>query len=170
MKLVLLSAACGVGKTTVQNAVNQGKLPAGWACIGSDEVGLNWWDYAGTPREHKYAEDGLARAVEMAAGKHLLFPACINPDNYRDMESVPAAVTEVHFALMTCSDEAVAERLLARPPERMCGDPAFIASQVAYNDWLRSHAEKFECRIDNTHQTVDQTVDEIVKYLNSIGG
>lgn len=169
MKLVLLSAACGVGKTTVQNAINQGKLPDGWACIGSDEVGLNWWDYAGTDHEHKYAEDGLARATEMAQGKNLLFPACINPDNLRAMQSLPACITEVYFAVMTCSDEQIAARLLARPPERMCGSPEFIASQVAYNDWLRTHPEKFTFRIDNTDQAVDKTVDEIANYLCRLG-
>ncbi len=111
----------------------------------------------------------MARAVCMANGKNLLFPACINPDNYRQMESVPSCITEVHFMVMTCSDEQIAARLLARPPERMCGSAEFIASQVQYNDWLGSHAEKFECRIDNTHSSIEQTVQEIAAYLRSLG-
>ena len=49
--LILLSAACGVGKSTVKNALNELDLLPDFACIDSDEVRLNWWNYKGTPRE-----------------------------------------------------------------------------------------------------------------------
>lgn len=38
---MLLSAACGVGKSTVKNALNELALLPDFACIDSDEVQLN---------------------------------------------------------------------------------------------------------------------------------
>lgn len=31
-----------------------------YVCIDTDEVGINWQDYAGTDYEHRYSDDCLA--------------------------------------------------------------------------------------------------------------
>ena len=67
--LILLSAACGVGKSTVKNALNEMNLLPDFACVDSDEVRLNWWTYKGTPREQDYTKD---RSEERRVGKECL--------------------------------------------------------------------------------------------------
>ena len=50
-RLVIISAACGVGKSTMKDALSESGLLRNYACIDTDEVGINWWDYAGTENE-----------------------------------------------------------------------------------------------------------------------
>lgn len=38
-KLVVLSSACGVGKSTIKDELNKRNLLKDWACIDTDEVG-----------------------------------------------------------------------------------------------------------------------------------
>ena len=87
--LILLSAACGVGKSTVKNALNEMGLLPDFACIDSDEVRLNWWTYKGTPREKDYTRDCLARAFELAGDKHLLFGTCNDPLSFFERVPLP---------------------------------------------------------------------------------
>ena len=71
---------------------------------------------------------------------------------------------------MTCSDAEVRRRLLARPPERMCSDEAFIASQIDYNGWIRSHAELYDLSLDNTNATIAETAQAVAEFVESSNG
>jgi hypothetical protein len=71
---------------------------------------------------------------------------------------------------MTCSDAEVRRRLLARPPERMCSDEAFIASQIDYNNWIRTHAELYDLHLDNTAMTVDMAAKTVADFVQSLHG
>ena len=168
-RLVILSAACGVGKSTVKNALNALNLLPNFACIDSDEVRLNWWNYKGTPREQDYTKDCLARAFELAEEKHLLFGSCNDPISLFERVPLPENVTVTYIA-MTCSDAEVRRRLLARPPERMCSDEAFIASQIDYNRWIRSHSELYDLHLDNTDTAIDTTAADVAGFINGIRG
>ena len=163
-RLVMLSAACGVGKSTIKNALNELNLLPDFACIDSDEVRLNWWNYKGTPREKDYTRDCLARAFELAGDKHLLFGTCNDPISFFDRVPLPDDVI-VTYVSMTCSDDEVRRRLLARPPERMCGEESFILSQIAYNGWIRSHPHLYALQVDNTSQTVEETAHLIADFI-----
>ena len=88
-----------------------------FACIDSDEVGLNWWDYKGTERESKYKDDTMAKAVEMAGGKDLVFVSCINPQDYIASQEIPECVESTDFIVLCPSDEEIVKRLKARPAE-----------------------------------------------------
>lgn len=68
-KLIVLSSACGVGKSTIKEELNKKKLLENYACIDTDEVGINWWDYAGTENEAKFSDDCIAEAVRCQARK-----------------------------------------------------------------------------------------------------
>ena len=161
--LILLSAACGVGKSTVKNALNELNLLPDFACIDSDEVRLNWWTYKGTPREEDYTKDCLARAFELAGDKHLLFGTCNDPLSFSRRVPLPDDVT-FSYVGMVCSDGEVRRRLLARPPERMCGDEDFILSQIGYNSWIRDHAHLYGLHIDNTDMTVEKTARMVATF------
>ena len=162
-RLILLSAACGVGKSTVKNALNEMNLLPDFACIDSDEVRLNWWNYKGTPREQDYTKDCIARAFELAGDKHLLFGTCNDPLSFFERVPLPADVTATYVG-MVCSDAEVRRRLLARPPERMCGEESFILSQIDYNGWIRDHAHLYGLHFDNTDMTVEEAAKRVADF------
>ena len=163
-RLVILSAACGVGKSTVKNALHELSLLPDFACIDSDEVRLNWWTYKGTPREKDYTADCLSRAFALAGNKNLLFGTCNDPVSFFARVTLPADVT-VSYIAMTCSDAEVRRRLLARPPERMCGEESFIQSQIEYNGWIRDHKDLYDLHLDNTDQTVEETARAVANFV-----
>lgn len=39
-KLIVLSSACGVGKSTIKEELNKKKILENYACIDTDEVGI----------------------------------------------------------------------------------------------------------------------------------
>lgn len=165
--LILLSAACGVGKTTVKDALNATNRLPDFSCIDTDEVQLNWWDYQGTPRENDYTADCFARALEMAGDRHLLFGTCNDPLSFFTHVTLPQDVT-VGYIGMTCSDVEVRRRLLARPPERMCGEEAFILSQIEYNGWIRAHGALYGLHFDNTELTVEEAAEKVAVYAAAV--
>jgi len=166
-KLIVLCAACGVGKSTVREYLDRsGTLPE-WACIDGDDI-INWWDYAGTDREDRFYSDCLAEAVRLAGDRHLLLAACMNPFDFFGKVDVPPEIESTHFVALICSDEEVTARLKARPAERMCGSDEFIAGQIEYNSWFRKNAGKFQLCIDNTCQSVAQTADRIKDFIETI--
>ena len=167
-KLIVLSAACGVGKSTIKDALNESEILENWVCIDTDEVGINWWDYEGTEHESKFSDDCLAEAVRMSNGKNLIFATCMNPYDFYRVVSIPRNITATFFIGMTCSDKEITRRLKARPEERMCGSDEFIARQIQYNDWYKKNAGKFQFYIDNTDKTVNQTAEEIMAFVKGI--
>ena len=78
MKLIVVSGTCGAGKSTIKDALDAMLDPGRFACVDSDEVGLNWWDYAGTERESKYCEDALREDVKPSAEAALRCRAAID--------------------------------------------------------------------------------------------
>ncbi len=167
-KLVVLCSACGGGKSTIKDALNEYRTLTNWACIDTDEVGVNWWDYAGTDNESEYSDVCLAEAVRMSDDKNLLFVTCMNPIDFYGKVNIPQSITSTFFIGMTCSDEEITKRLKARPAERMCGSDEFIADQIEYNSWFVENSGKFQFYIDNTNQTVDKTAELIALFLKSI--
>ena len=142
-KFIVLSSACGVGKSTIKEELNKKKLLENYACIDTDEVGINWWDYAG-----------------MSGEKNLLFVTCMNPYDFYGKVHIPSEIASTFFIGMTCSDDEIKRRLKARPAERMCGSDEFITGQIQYNNWFKENAGKFQFYIDNTDLTIDETVEE----------
>lgn len=167
MKLVILTAACGVGKSIIRAELESKKMLRGFVCIDTDEVGINLWDYAPENRD-RYAGDCLREAVRRANGKDLLFSTCLNPADFYEKVDVPAEITATYFIAMTCSDEEITKRLKARPPERMCGDDEFIKEQIAYLNWYRRNKGKFQLYIDNTGMTVAETAEKIADFVGTL--
>jgi deoxyadenosine/deoxycytidine kinase len=167
-KLIVLSSACGVGKSTIKEKLNKKKLLENYACIDTDEVGINWWDYAGTENEAKFSDDCIAEAVRMSGEKNLLFVTCMNPYDFYGKVHIPSEIASTFFIGMTCSDDEITRRLKARPAERMCGSDEFITRQIQYNNWFKENAGKFQFYIDNTDLTIDETVEEIARFARRI--
>lgn len=97
-KLVVLSAACGVGKSTIKDALNESNISDNYVCIDTDEVGINWWDYAGTDNEDKFSDDCLAEAVRLSDDKNLIFVTCMNPYDFYGKVSIPKEITSTFLS------------------------------------------------------------------------
>lgn len=167
-KLILLCAACGVGKSTIKDELAQSCISDNYVCIDTDEVGINWWDYAGTERESEYSDYCLAEAVKMSGDKNLLFVTCMNPYDFFGKCKLPQEITSAFYIGMSCSDEEITKRLKARPAERMCGSDEFIADQIEYNEWFKDNSNKFQLFIDNTNMTVEETAAQIADFIKTI--
>jgi hypothetical protein len=136
-----------------------------YSCIDSDEVGLNWWDYKGTERESKYKDDTMAKAVEMAGGKDLVFVSCINPQDYIASQEIPECVESTDFIVLCSADEEIVKRLKARPEERGFTSYDKIEPHVGFNRWFRKNKGKFSMFIDNTDKSVEETAKMIELFL-----
>ena len=156
---------CGSGKSTMKDALADILDQNRFACIDSDEVGLNWWDYKGTERESKYKDDTMAKAVEMAGGKDLVFVSCINPQDYIASQEIPECVESTDFIVLCPSDEEIVKRLKARPAERGFTSDEVIEPHVGFNRWFRKNKGKFSMFIDNTDKSVDETAKMIELFL-----
>ncbi len=165
MKLYIITGACGSGKSTMKDALTGILDQNKYACIDCDEVGLNWWDYAGTERELKYKDDTLAKAVEMAEGKDMVFVSCINPQDYMATQEIPNCIESTDFIVLCPADDEIVRRLKARPAERGFTSDEKIEPHVAFNRWFRKNKGKFGLYIDNTRQSVDETAKMIGEFI-----
>lgn len=73
----------------------------------------------------------------------------------------------IHYLALVADDAVIATRLEARPTWRGC-TPAFIAEQVAYNQWLRRegphHAPPITI-LDTTQATIAETSAQILRWV-----
>lgn len=169
MKLFVITGTCGAGKSTMKDLLKDQLDQSRYACIDSDEVGLNWWDYAGTERESSYGEDTLREAAKMAGGKDLVFVSCLNPLSYFRDTSAPSEVTATFFIALCPTDETIEKRLKARPAERGFTSDEIIRPHIEYNGWFRRNKAKFQLFIDNTDMSEKETAGIIQTFVERIG-
>lgn len=166
--LVLVCAACGVGKSTLINYLRDNQLIEGFYPVDTDEVGLNWWDYANTENPDQYTIDSIKKAVEISREDNLIFGSCLNPLVLFEKIDIPREVNNIYMFALTCSEEEIVARLKARDPERMCGNEEFIEQQINYNNWFLRNSNKFQLHIDNSSKTVEEVASELKAFLNTI--
>ena len=71
--VIVLCAACGIGKSTMKDFIEENNMLPDHVCLDTDDIGLNWWDYEGNDHENKYQSDCFAKAVELSGHKDLFF-------------------------------------------------------------------------------------------------
>lgn len=167
-KLIVISAPCGVGKSTVIDALNEQQILEEYVCLDSDELGLNWWDYAGTEQEERFSDDCLKEAVKKSGNKNILLGSCLNPFDYYSKVVIPEEVEATYFIGMVCSDEEIRRRLKARPAERMCGSDDFIEGQIHYSEWYKANKGKFQLFLDNTNREIYETAVMIAEFVKKL--
>ena len=165
MKLFVITGTCGSGKSTMKDILKERLSNENYAAIDTDEVGLNWWDYAGTENESKYSEDTLNCAVNMAKGKNLIFVSCLNPIDYFQKMEVAEEIESTHFIALCPSDKVIEDRLKERPADRGFDSDEKRRPNIEYNGWFRINKSKFQLFIDNTEQTEQETAEIITSYI-----
>ncbi|MBR0268207.1 MAG: AAA family ATPase [Clostridia bacterium] len=165
MKLYIITGTCGAGKSTIKDELNALLDPGKYACIDSDETGLNWWDYAGTDHESQYGNDTLNAAIQMAGGRDLVFVSCLTPQNYMTETTVPEEVKATYYIALWAPDEVIYQRLRARPKERGFTSDEIIRPHIEYNQWIGRNRGKYQLFIDNEKQTPGETAEIIRKYI-----
>ncbi len=168
MRLFIITGTSGAGKSTMKDMLEKILDPEKYACIDSDETGLNWWDYAGSDHPEKYAEDGLNVAVKRAAGKDLVFISCMAPHDYWTKVNVSAEVKATYFIGMWAPDETIRERLRARPKERGFTSDEVIRPHIEYNQWIGKNRGKYQLFIDNDSQTEEETAEIIKGFITKL--
>ena len=69
MKLFIITGTCGAGKSTMKDELAARLGPARYACVDSDETGLNWWDYVGTPASIRTKQASTGGTMPAPNGK-----------------------------------------------------------------------------------------------------
>ena len=168
MKLYIVTGTCGAGKSTIKDELGAMLDPVKYACIDSDETGLNWWDYAGTDHESQYGNDTLNAAILRAGGRDLVFVSCLTPQDYMTKTTVPEEVEATYYIALWAPDETIYGRLRARPNERRFTSDEIIRPHIEYNRWIRRNRGKYQLFIDNENQTAEETAGIIKEYITGL--
>ena len=167
MRLVIVAGACGSGKTTVIHELRKRLDSDCWACLDTDQLGINWWDYAGTDHESRFSEDCLREAVKRAGGRDLVFGSCLSPQDYIEKTAIPDSVESTCYVVLCPPDEIIERRLYARPKERGFTTAAAIRPHIEYNRWFKKNKGKFPLFLDTGALSVEETVERILPLIRS---
>ena len=165
MRLFMITGTCGAGKSTMKDKLAGILDPERYACVDSDETGLNWWDYAGTERESMYGADTLKEAFRMAGGRNLVFVSCMVPQDYMTKATVPEELKATYYIALWAPDEVIERRLRARPKERGFTSDEAIRPHIEYNQWIGRNRGKYQLFIDNGKQTSGETAGIIKAFI-----
>ena len=165
MKLFIITGTCGSGKSTMKDELTARLDPNRYACVDSDETGLNWWDYAGTEREGQYGANSLLEAFRIADGRNLIFVTCMAPHDYITKAAVPGKLAATFYIALWTRDQIIDRRLRARPRERGFTTDEAIRPHIEYNQWIGRNRGKYQLFIDTENQTPDETAEAIAAFI-----
>ena len=168
MKLFIITGTCGAGKSTIRDRLAEMIDPERYACVDSDETGLNWWDYAGTDRESRYGADTLTEAFRMAGGRDLVFVTCMVLQDYMTKTTVPGELQATYYIALGAPDEVIEQRLRARPKERGFTSDEAIWPHIEYNQWISRNRGKYQLFINNEAQSEEETAKIIAEYIKAL--
>ena len=168
MKLYIITGTCGAGKSTMKDRLAEMLDPERYACVDSDETGLNWWDYAGTEHETQYGADSLKEAFRMAGGKDLVFVTCMVPQDYMTRTTVPEELQATYYIALWAPDKVIEQRLRARPKERGFTTDEAIRPHIEYNQWIGRNRGKYQLFINNETQSEEKTAKIIAEYIKAL--
>ena len=168
MRLYMITGTCGAGKSTMKDRLAEMLDPEQYACVDSDETGLNWWDYAGTDHETQYGADTLKEAFRMAGGRDLVFVSCMVPQDYMTKATVPEELEATFYIALWAPDGVIEQRLRARPKERGFTSDEAIRPHIEYNQWIGRNRGKYQLFINNEAQSEEETARIIMEYIKAL--
>jgi hypothetical protein len=131
LALFVVTGASGTGKSTITGPLRN--LLPGCLAFDTDVISqvaaLGWDTWRNTWLQ-------LAHAAALG-GQATVLTGSLTPDQ---LERLPARrlVGPIHFALLDCPDDLLAERLRARPAWRGTSSPAKITEHQRFAAWLRA--------------------------------
>jgi len=164
MKLVFLSAVCGVGKSTACDYIKNNNLLDEYAIFDIDDL-ENINDY----NNHTYNvfyENAIKNAIVQSNNKNIIIGSCINPNDIQKL-NIPKSINSIELILLTCSSDELEKRLRARDESRNCGSDEFIKGQIDYQNYMLNHLNLYKLHLDNTNCEAKDIAKQIVDYLNS---
>ena len=168
MKLYIITGTSGAGKSTIKDELDAVLDHGKYACVDSDEAGLNWWDYAGTDRESQYGNDTLNAAIRKACGRDLVFVTCMVPQDYMTRTTVPEELQATYYIALWAPDKVIEQRLRARPKERGFTSDEAIRPHIEYNQWIGRNRGKYQLFISNEAQSEEKTAKIIADYIKAL--
>ncbi len=168
MRLYMITGTCGAGKSTIKDRLAEMLDPEKYACVDSDETGLNWWNYAGTDHESRYGADTLKEAFRMAGGRDLVFVSCMVPQDYMTKTTVPQELEATYYIALWAPDGVIEQRLRARPKERGFTSDEAIRPHIEYNQWIGKNRGKYQLFISNEAQSEEETAKIIMDYIAAL--
>ncbi|HVN54000.1 MAG TPA: AAA family ATPase [Anaerolineaceae bacterium] len=170
LPLFVVSGASGTGKTTILQKL-LGRLDE-FVLLDSD---ILWRAEFNNPEDNyrSFFEIWLrvAKNIAQSGRPVMLFgagagvPANIEPCVERRYFS------RVHYLALTCEEEVLRRRLVARPEWRGTHAEEFIRAQVEFNDWFKQSADREDDRIellDTTHDPVETTAAAVAAWAKKL--
>lgn len=166
LPLFILTGASGSGKSTIHQELMSRMRTVVW--LSAD---IFWIPEFNTPEDdyHRY-HDFILRAAKnilFSSQKPVVIESSMVP---RQIEDQPERryFSDVHFLALTCTDEALEQRLKARPEWRQSGNPDFIFRMKQFQQWLRSNAAQTVppmTLLDTTSQTRQETGNHVKDWI-----
>lgn len=164
LPLLMVSGASGAGKSSVCQA-----LLGTMESVVQLDGDILWRAEFDTPEDNyrDYFETWLRLAKNISQsgrpvvsfGAGMGVPGNIEPCIERRYFST------VHYLALVCDDEALVQRLKARPAWRRSGEEAFIARQIQFNRWFKEKRNPFASLIDTTNLTLETTAQRIRSWI-----
>ena len=152
--LFIVSGASGTGKTALVPAL-QSLLPH-WDVFETDIL----WDSGGDWNSIKCNWLRIAYSL-LQAGRPVILCGTMNPQE-TDLCETRSYFSRLHYALLTCQPETLAERLRRRPAWRGF-DEARIAEHLNYQNWFLERSQTLFDPPLVVFDTSDASVEEIAQ-------
>jgi hypothetical protein len=174
LPLLIVSGASGVGKSTVCRVL-LGKLNQ-VVLLDSDIL----WRAAFDEPKNKYRDYfetwlRVCKNISQSGRPVALFGAGVGvPENVEPCVE-RRYFANLHYLALVCDDDALVERLRARPKWRRCSNPAYIEEHVQFNRWFKENAGETIPPIDlldTTGFSTDETAERVVLWIRGkmLGG
>ena len=165
MKLIVLTGACGSGKTTVNEALAGLLPPERFICADADRLGFRWSDYAGTERAYEFHNDLLRELVRRADGRDAVFSTCMTPQDYFTQHIAPPDVSSTLFIALYASDDDIERRLCARPAEWGFATAEARQPHLEYNRWVYKNRGKYPLSLNTAERDPQRTAELIRDFI-----
>jgi predicted kinase len=166
LPLLVVSGASGAGKSTVAQLL-MGQLDQ-VVLLDSD---ILWRPEFDTPQDsyRAFFETWLRMAKNIAqAGRPVVIfgagmgvPANLEPCVERRYFS------RVDYLALVCEDDALAERLHARPAWRESNDQAYVETHLRFNRWFKDRAGELISLLDTTGSTPEDTAGQVTSWITA---
>lgn len=165
LPLFVIGGASGTGKSTVCQTLSGKPSPA--VVLDAD---ILWRPEFNTPETNyrDFFETWLrmAKNISQSGRPVALFGAgvCV-PENIEPCIE-RRYFSQVHYLALTCSEEALVERLRQRPAWRETHHKDFIEAQARFNRWFQAYDQQPTIEVlDTTHITVEIAAQKVQDWI-----